>query len=60
MAAIIETLHFLLCNETAAPFVLLKSEALLKKTVQLFEEKDRLIVSALWKGFTTKLFQKAP
>lgn len=33
VATILETLTFLLNNEIAAPFVLLKSEALLKKTV---------------------------
>ncbi|CAD8188365.1 unnamed protein product [Paramecium pentaurelia] len=58
VATIIETLHFLLSNDISAPFVLHKSDQLLKKTVQLFEQKDRLIVSALWKGFITKLFQR--
>ena len=33
MATIIETLHFLLINDTSAPFVLNKSDQLLKKTV---------------------------
>ncbi|CAD8129647.1 unnamed protein product [Paramecium sonneborni] len=58
VATIIEALHYLLSNNFSTPFVLHKSDQLLKKTVKLFEQKDRLIISALWKGFVTKLFQK--
>ncbi|CAD8100056.1 unnamed protein product [Paramecium primaurelia] len=58
VATIIETLHFLLSNDISTHFVLHKSDQILKKTIQLFEQKDLLIVSALCKGFITKLFQK--